>query len=274
MTAKVFDGKAEAKKREKALATRVGKLAKKGKKLKLVSVIVGENPASHLYVNLKGKAAARVGIEFEKQEWHQAHQGKWHFDKLLAVVARLNRDKGVTGIMVQLPLPKELRDRTLELVSAVDPAKDVDCLHPANLGLVMMGETRFLPATVKAALDIIDAEVNVAGKPVVVVGRSNIVGKPLAAELTNRDGVVTVAHSRVPDLKAVTKEAEVLVSATGIVNLITKDMVKPGAVVVDVGEPKGDVDFEGVSQVASVITPVPGGVGPMTVVSLLENVVL
>ena len=272
MTAVVFDGEKEASQRERALAKKVGELKKKGETLKLVSVVVGEDRASHLYVNLKGEAAELVGIEFEKLVFSP--------ETAATLIQRKIREKcaeaKVTGVMVQLPLPKRLGEETVEILAAIAPGKDVDCLHPDNLGRLLVGKPRFLPATVRAVVSILDEALQgstLQGRKVVVVGRSNIVGKPLAAYLTNQDAVVTVAHSKTKNLGNVTRQAEILVSATGRAGLITNKMVKPGAVVIDVGEPEGDVDFEAAKEIASFITPVPGGVGPMTVVSLLENVV-
>ncbi len=256
MTAKIFDGKEFALKKEKILAKRVRELARKGRVPKLVSIVVGDNPASHMYVNLKGEAAARVGIKFEKLELK--------ITDVITAIRKLNEDESVTGIMVQLPLPDIVRQETDRVLGAIAPEKDVDGLT---------GKGRFLPATVKAVLDILEEmKVDVIDKPVVVVGRSRIVGKPLAVALADRGAKVTVAHSQTTDLGEVTRKADILVSATGKQGLITATMVKPGAIVIDVGEPKGDV-AERVWEVASYMTPVPGGVGPVTVVSLLENLV-
>lgn len=256
MAAKIFDGRGFARKKELELAERVKQL---GSVPKLVSIVVGDNPASHLYVNLKGQAAKRVGIEFQKFEIRNSKH-----ETIIKLIKELNKNKSVTGIMVQLPLPPILQGQTLKMVGAINAKKDVDGLT---------GKGRFLPATVKAIFEILEAEkVAVIGAPVVVVGRSTVVGRPLAAELVRRGAQVTVAHSQTGDLGAVTRKAEILISATGKPGLITADMVKPGAVVIDVGEPKGDVD-KGVREVASWVTPVPGGVGPVTVACLLENVV-
>ena len=262
MTAKIFDGRKFARKKELELAEKVKRLDKAPK---LVSIVVGEDRASHLYVNLKGEAAKRVGIQFKKIEF-KVKSEKLKVEEIINIINKLNGDDLVTGIMVQMPLPQDIRDKTFDIVSAIAPEKDVDGL---------MGKSRFLPATVKAVLKILELSVNsyqLSEKRIVIVGRSRIVGRPLAEELARRGAKVTVAHSQTPDLGAVTRTAEILVSAAGKPGLITKDMVKPGAVVIDVGEPKGDVD-EGVRQVASFLTSVPGGVGPVTVACLLENVV-
>ena len=234
-------------------------------------------------MDLKGKAAQRIGIEFQKSEIRNTKSRKGTLSprdftsetilKILNLIKKLNADNSVTGIMVQMPLPENVRQETLRVVGAISAEKDVDGLGPNNLGLILLGKERFLPATVKAVLDILDEmQVDPAGKEVVIVGRSQIVGRPLAAALVNRDAVVTVAHSKTGNLAEVTRRGEVLISATGQAGLIKKDMVKPEAVVIDVGEPKADVDEE-VREVASWLTPVPGGVGPVTVASLLENVV-
>ncbi|MBI2009998.1 MAG: bifunctional 5,10-methylenetetrahydrofolate dehydrogenase/5,10-methenyltetrahydrofolate cyclohydrolase [Candidatus Chisholmbacteria bacterium] len=278
MNAVVFDGNAYAAEKERELRELVAKL---GRPLKLVSVVIGDDPASHLYVRLKGEAAQRMGIQFDKVEWHIAHS-TWHIDQLVEKIRVFNADPTVTGVMVQLPLPLEIRERTVEVLDAIEPKKDVDGLTSTNLRLIQEGEPRVLPATVKAVVSILESVISnrqsviseyLTGKNVVVVGRSRVLGQPLAAELRRLGGEVTVAHTQTPDLKSVTREAEVLVSATGKAGLITGEMVRDGAVVIDVGEPKGDVEFASVKEKASFITPVPGGVGPMTVVSLLENVV-
>ena len=270
MTAKVFDGRALALTKEIELAKKMAVMVKKPK---LVSIVVGDDPTSHLYVDLKRKAAERVGIGFEKVEFKVSSKGgsaygrkgeKLKIEEVISLIENFNKDKSVTGIMVQLPLPPTLKGYSFKVVGAIAPDKDVDGLT---------GKGKFLPATVKAVLDILaSANVVLAGKQTVVVGRSKIVGQPLAQALTERQALVTVAHSQTPDLGEVTNRADILISATGKPGLVTQDMVKPGVVVVDVGEPKGDVADE-VRQVASFITPVPGGVGPVTVACLLENIV-
>lgn len=262
MAARIFDGREFARKKELELAERVKRL---GSVPKLVSIVAGDNPASHLYVNLKGQAARRIGISFEKFEFRNPKSET--ISEIIKLINDLNNDKSVTGIMVQLPLPASLQGQTLKVVGAIAAEKDVDGLA---------GKSRFLPATVKAVVDILGQMANgkwqIVEKKIVVVGRSAIVGRPLAEELVKRGAKVTVAHSQTGDLGAVTRKAEILISATGRPGLITADMVKPGAVVIDVGEPKGDV-AEDVREVASFVTPVPGGVGPVTVACLLENVV-
>ena len=268
----VFAGKKLALKKENELARRVVGFKKKfGRVPKLVAIQVGENPASELYLKMKKQAAGRVGIDFEVEK----------FPSLVGLTLLLhrirvnNKNPRVDGIMVQLPLPEKLGtdNSKLEVLGSIEPTKDVDCLTPENLGRLLMGKPRFLPATVRAVIEIIgEALGSPAGKNVVIVGGSNIVGKPLAMVLSNLGATVTVCRSKTKDLGSFTRRAEILVSATSISGLIKAKMVKRGAIVIDVGSPKGDVDFEEVKKVASFITPVPGGVGPITVVCLLENV--
>lgn len=260
MVARIFGGREFARKKELELVERVKQLTRMPK---LVSIVVGDNLTSHLYVDLKGEVAKRVGIQFKKIEF-KVKSEKLKVEEIINIINKLNGDDLVTGIMVQMPLPQDIRDKTFDIVSAIAAEKDVDGLT---------GKGQFLPATVKAILDILgEIKVDVADRKVVVVGRSMIVGKPLAEELVRKGAKMTVAHSQTPDLGAVTRKAEILISATGKPNLIKKDMVKPGAIVIDVGEPKGDVAHD-VRKVASWITPVPGGVGPVTVACLMENVV-
>ncbi len=241
----LIDGKAIAAKRLEDLKKRVA-----GLKVvpKLAAILVGNDPASVMYVNLKKKRAEEVGIAVEV------------FDTV-DVIEKLNADPKVHGILVQLPLPKEID--TEVVLARIAPEKDVDGLT---------GRSKFLPATVRGIFTAL-GDIEVAGRMVTIIGRSREVGKPLAEEMVRRGAKVTVCHTQTVDVAAQTRTADILVSATGHPGLVTADMVKPGAVVIDVGSPKGDVDFEAVSQVASAITPVPGGIGPLTVCSLLENVV-
>lgn len=241
----IINGKAIAAKRLEELKKKVAGLAVKPK---LAVVLVGDNPASVMYVNLKKKRAEEVGIAVEV------------FDSV-EVIEKLNRDPRMTGILVQLPLPKGID--TDGVLAKIAPEKDVDGLT---------GQSNFLPATVRGVFTAL-GDIEVAGKAVTIIGRSREVGKPLAEEMTRRGAMVTVCHTQTVDVAAQTRTADILVSATGHPGLVTADMVKPGAVVIDVGSPKGDVDFDNVSKIASAITPVPGGIGPLTVVSLLENVV-
>lgn len=274
----IFDGKKLAAEKEKILAKQGATFRKKfGIPPKLVAIIVGGNPASRLYLKVKEKAAKRVGIDFEKKEFPVSADP----EQVILQIKNLNSDESIHGILVQLPLPKKLSiiHYPLSIIGAIAPSKDVDCLTPGNLGRLMIGQPRFLPATVKAVIEIITIRdrnsfaslEDLKGKNVVVVGAGNLVGKPLAIHLKNLGATVTVCDEFTKNLAEFTKKAEILISATGIPGLIKKEMVKKGAVVIDVGSPKPDVDFKNVAQVASFITPVPGGVGPMTVVSLLEN---
>jgi len=269
----IFDGRKFAQDKEKVLQRELEKLTKKGCSLKLISILVGQDPASRLYVSLKEKAANRVGVVFEKQEFSENVDAK----ELTDFIKNQNNDHSVGGIMVQLPLPKKLEIGSwkLEILGSIEPSKDVDCLTPENLGLLITGKPRVLPATVRGIWEILGKaginEKTIVSKNVCVLGRSNIVGKPLANLLINQGAAVTVGHRQTKNLSYITKRADIIISATGSPNLVKGEMVKEGAVVIDVGSPKGDVDFNSVVKKASFITPVPGGVGPMTVVSLLEN---
>jgi methylenetetrahydrofolate dehydrogenase (NADP+)/methenyltetrahydrofolate cyclohydrolase len=250
----------------------------------LAVVLVGDDPASEVYVRMKGRAADRAGFNSRQITLPKGTPG----DELLGVVAGLNADPEVHGILVQLPLPRQIS--TAKVLLAIDPAKDVDGFHPVNAGRLAIGdETVLAPCTPAGIIEmLLRSGYDPAGKHVVVVGRSNIVGKPVALLLlrTGRGGnaTVTVAHSRTPHLASLTRQADILIAAVGRAHLITRDMVKPGAVVIDVGvnriddpsAPKGyrligDVAFDEVSEIAEAITPVPGGVGPMTITMLLRN---
>jgi len=283
----IFDGKKLAAKKEKILAKKVAEFKKTtGITPKLVAVMVGENPASELYLRKKTEVAQRVGIEIEIFKLNELNE-------LISLIEKKNKDKKTHGIMIQMPIeiqkpasrdsfgiPKskiqnkfEIRNSKFEILGSIEPRKDIDCLTPENFGLLVMGKPRFLPATVKAILEIIKiSSFKLQASSVVVVGASNIVGKPLALHLSNLGATVTLCRSKTKNLEKYTRQVDLLVSATGVPKLIKKDMVKKGAIVIDVGSPVGDVDFENVSQIASFITPVPGGVGPLTVVCLLENV--
>jgi len=258
--ADIFDGQKLAKEKEEKLKAEIKKVKIKPK---LVVVLVGDDPASRLYVELKKEAAERVGIDFELKKFKKSISQ----DSIIAYIQEKNGEKATSGIMVQLPLPKNFDE--FKIRRSIHPFKDVDCLHPKNLGMLLLGKPTYYPAAVKAVLAIIK---NLKGRKVVIVGASNLVGKPLAMVLSNLGATVTLCRSTTRNLAKHTKMADILVSATGKPGLIKKEMVKKGAVVIDVGETKGDVE-EDVAQVASFLTPVPGGVGPVTVVSLLENVV-
>ena len=239
----------------------------------LAVIIVGEDPASRVYVRNKHKACAEVGFYSEVHELPVDSTQ----EQVIALIDRLNEQANIHGILVQLPLPKHLDEQTILL--RIKPEKDVDAFHPYNVGKIMIGDYNVLPCTPAGVMQLLGRSgVSAAGKHCVVIGRSNIVGKPMAMLLLHDNGTVTICHSRTPDLKEQTLQADILVASVGRAGFVTADMVKPGAVVIDVGinrnaEGKlcGDVDFESVSEVASMITPVPGGVGPMTITMLLQN---
>ena len=239
----------------------------------LAVIIVGEDPASKVYVNNKHKACLEVGFTSEVYRLPQ----ETTMEELLALVDKLNADDKIHGILCQLPLPKHLNEE--QVILRINPDKDVDAFHPINTGKIMIGNHSFVPCTPAGVMRLIESTgTDVCGKECVVVGRSNIVGKPQAMLLLQKNGTVTICHSRTRDLKEVTKRADILVVAVGIPNFITGDMIKEGAVVMDVGINRtedgklvGDVDFESAEKVAGYITPVPGGVGPMTITMLLEN---
>ena len=238
-------------------------------------VIVGNDPASRVYVNNKKKACAEVGIYSEEYALPEETTEK----QLLELIDELNKNDKINGILVQLPLPKHLDEKTV--LYAIDPKKDVDAFHPVNVGRIMIGDFDFVPCTPAGVMELIaESGIDVAGKNCVVIGRSNIVGKPQAMLLLHKNGTVTICHSKTKDLPEITKKADILVAAVGRAKFVTKDMVKPGAVVIDVGMNRdengklcGDVDFAAVSEIADAITPVPGGVGPMTIAMLMKNTV-
>lgn len=239
----------------------------------LAVVIVGSNPASLVYVRNKAKACAEVGIE----SFEIALPEETTEEELLRRVAELNSDPRVHGILVQLPLPAHINSESI--INAISPDKDVDAFHPENVGKILIGNYSFLPCTPAGVMDLLDHYgIDVSGKKCVVLGRSNIVGKPMAHLLLERNGTVTVCHSRTKNLADETRAADILVVAIGRAEFVKADMVKPGAVVIDVGINRnadgklvGDVEYASVSEVASHITPVPGGVGPMTITTLLKN---
>lgn len=276
MSAQILDGKALAAEIRSEVKTQVAALAEKGVSTALAVILVGDDSASQVYVRNKIKACADTGIrslEFRMPAETTQQQ-------LLAKIAELNADENVDGILVQLPLPKQINADAV--ISAIAPAKDVDGFHVANAGALVTGKQGFVPCTPFGVMRLIEKSgVNPRGKSAVIVGRSNIVGKPMTLLLLAADATVTVAHSRTPDLRAVTRNADILVAAVGRAKLIKADMVKPGAVVIDVGMNRdetgklcGDVDFAEVKEIAGSITPVPGGVGPMTIAMLMQNTVL
>ncbi len=245
---------------------------------KLVVVQVGDDPASGSYIKQKLKSCASIGLRHE----HRHLPATLKLEQLLGIIQELNEDSDVTGFIVQLPLPAHLDRHVPQVIRAIEPKKDIDGFGAYNLGKMFLStEFEHLPpATPAGVIEMLKYyKIEIAGKHVVVVGRSNIVGKPLAIMLLNRDATVTMAHSKTPDLKALTKQADILISAVGRPKLITMNMVKPGAVVIDIGVSrdseglKGDVDFDAVKEIASAITPVPGGVGPLNVASLIRNCV-
>jgi methylenetetrahydrofolate dehydrogenase (NADP+)/methenyltetrahydrofolate cyclohydrolase len=280
--ATILDGKAIATQIETELAEEVADfIENNGDAPALAAVLVGDDPASAVYVRNKGLACERVGIE-SKMHRLPVETGE---EELLELIARLNADDSINGILVQLPLPPQIR--ATRILDAVHPFKDVDCFHPENVGLLVQGRPRFLPCTPHGVLQIIDRSgLSVAGKQCAVIGRSDIVGKPMATLLAAKDSpvspnccnaTVTLCHSRTANLASVTRQADVLIAAIGIPKFVTPDMVKPGAIVIDVGINRtnaglcGDVDFAAAKEIASAITPVPRGVGPLTVVMLMHN---
>ena len=275
MSALIIDGKAIAAKIRESLKTTIADLTTQGKQPGLAVVIVGDNPASRVYVNMKKKASAELGIYSEEH----ALPGTVSQDELLNLVKNLNNNPKIHGILVQLPLPAHLNEQTV--IETIDPTKDVDGFHPVSVGKLLIGLPGFLPCTPAGVMELIkETGISVSGKECVVVGRSNIVGKPQAVLLLREHGTVTICHSRTKDLAEVCRRADILVVAIGRAEMITGAMIKPGAVVIDVGMNRnsegklvGDVHYESATQVAGWITPVPGGVGPMTIAMLMKNTV-
>ncbi len=275
MAAQIIDGKAVAAYRRSKLATRVRELAASDLVPGLAVVIVGEDPASEVYVRQKQLASDEIGIRSEKHELRATVSQ----EELLALIDKLNARDEVHGILVQLPLPEHIDASTV--IERIDPAKDVDGFHPVNVGRLVVGQETFLPCTPQGVMMLLDeAGVALEGKEAVIVGRSNIVGKPLALMLLARHATVTVCHSRTRDLDRQISRADVLVAAVGRPEMVRGEWIKKGAVVIDVGVNRvddklvGDVEFETARQRAGAITPVPGGVGPMTIAMLMENAVL
>ena len=269
--AKLIDGKALAVKVKEQVREEAAKLPRKAG---LAVILVGDDPASRVYVSGKEKDCTECGINsFEHKLPAETTQ-----EELLALIQQLNQDQNVDGILCQLPLPKHLDEEAV--INAIVPDKDVDCFHPFNVGRMVIGEPVFLPCTPAGVMEMLEEyEIPIGGKRCVVLGRSNIVGKPMAMLLTQSDGTVTTCHSRTENLAEITREADILVSAIGKTRFVTADMVKAGAVVIDVamnrdenGKLCGDVDFAGIEPKASYITPVPGGVGPMTRALLMKNI--
>lgn len=273
MAAKIIDGKAVSAAVKEQVRQEI---EREGLEIGLAVVIVGDDPASRVYVNNKKKACEVCGIK----SFEYALPAETTEEQLLELVDALNSDPNVNGILVQLPLPKHLDEE--KVIERISPKKDVDAFHASNVGKIMIGNYAFLPCTPAGCMELIRSTgVEVSGKECVVIGRSNIVGKPMAMLLLHANGTVTVAHSRTKDLAEVCRRADILVAAVGKPNFVTADMVKPGAVVIDVGINRlengklcGDVKFDEVSEVAGWITPVPGGVGPMTIAMLMKNTLM
>jgi len=273
--AKLLLGKEVSARIKGELREEVTALKEKGINPGLAVIIVGDDPASRVYVNNKKKACEECGIYSEEYALPAETSEK----ELLDLIEVLNGNDKISGILVQLPVPKHIDEK--KVIEAISPIKDVDAFHPVNVGKIMVGDFDFVPCTPAGVMELIaESGIDVAGKECVVVGRSNIVGKPQAMLLLHKNGTVTICHSRTKDLAAKTREADILVVAVGIPNFVTGDMIKPGAVVIDVGinrvaEKKlvGDVEFETAEKVAGAITPVPGGVGPMTIAMLMKNTV-
>ena len=272
--AELIDGKAIAAQIRAQIAQEVLKLQEdQGVTPGLAVVLVGDDPASRTYVRNKEKACEEAGIYSEKY----LLSADTTQEQLMDLVRRLNEKEDIDGILVQLPLPEGLDDKPI--VEAIRPDKDVDAFHPVNVGEIMIGNYRFLPCTPAGIIELLKSKnIVIEGKNCVVIGRSNIVGKPVAMLLLHQNGTVTVCHSKTKGLKEICRGADILVSAVGKAKFVTADMVKPGAAVIDVGMNRdengklcGDVDFESVEPVASYLTPVPGGVGPMTIAMLLKN---
>ena len=275
MSARIIDGKAIAQEYRAELALRVARLRDAGTVPGLAVVIVGDDPASKVYVRNKAMASEGIGV---RSQVH-ALPGDTTQETLIALVKGLNSDASVHGILVQLPLPRHIASRAV--IETISPDKDVDGFHYRNIGALLVGEPAFYPCTPWGIMKMLEHEsVPIEGRHAVIVGRSTIVGKPMALLLLQQSATVSICHSKTRDLGAMTRQADILVAAVGHARLVTGEMVRPGAVVIDVGVNRlpdgrlaGDVDFEGASKVASHITPVPGGVGPMTIAMLLGNTV-
>ena len=273
--AKILSGKIVSARVKDELKKEVEELSQRGKQTGLAVVLVGDDSASKVYVRNKEKACEEVGIY---SEVHRLSANTSE-EELLKLINELNENDKIDGILVQLPLPKHLDDKVI--IDNIKPEKDVDAFHPSNVGKIMIGDYDFLPCTPAGIMELIhESGVEVDGKTCVVIGRSNIVGKPMSMLLLHENGTVTTCHSHTKNLAEVTKSADILVAAVGIPKFVKADMVKPGAVVIDVGMDRdengklcGDVDFNEVEPVAGAITPVPGGVGPMTIAMLMRNTV-
>lgn len=274
--ATIIDGKATAKKLRAGILEEVNSLKTRGVVPGLAVILVGDDPASQIYVRNKEKACADCGFYSEKHTLPATATE----EEVLALIDKLNADERISGILCQLPVPKHIDEQ--KVILRIDPKKDVDAFHPVNVGRIMTGDILFAPCTPAGVMTLLEEYgIDPKGKRCVVVGRSNIVGKPQAMLLLHKHGTVTICHSRTENLPAVTREADILVAAIGKPKFITADMVKEGAVVIDVGMDHdengklcGDVDYERVAPKCSFITPVPGGVGPMTIATLMQNTLL
>lgn len=272
---KIIDGKAISAKTKEELRLEVSELKEKGISVGLAVIIVGDDPASRVYVNNKKKACELLGIYSEEY----ALPADTNMENLLGLIEELNGRSDISGILCQLPLPRHLDEKAV--INAISPEKDVDAFHPVNVGKIMIGDFDFLPCTPAGVMRLLDEEgIDPEGKNCVVIGRSNIVGKPMSMLLLHRNATVTICHSKTKNLSEITKQADILVAAVGRANFVTADMVKEGAAIIDVGINRlengklcGDVDFENVKEKCSFITPVPGGAGPMTIAMLMANTV-
>ena len=275
MTAKILDGKKLANELKQVMKEEITELKKQGIEPGLAVVLVGNNPASEIYVSMKKKACAQTGI----LSYEHKLDGNIEEQELMELIDKLNEDDKVHGILVQLPLPDHIDED--KVLNRIKPEKDVDGFHPVNAGRLLTGQDSFLPCTPHGVIELIKSSgIDISGKNCVVVGRSNIVGKPVAILLLKEHGTVTICHSRTKDLSEVTKKADILIAAIGRPDFITGDMIKEGAVVIDVGinrlennKVTGDVNYEQALKKAYAITPVPGGVGPMTITVLLKNTI-
>lgn len=271
----IIDGKLVAQEVKTKVSKKVKELQKNGITPGLAVIIIGNNQASRIYVNNKKKACAEISIYSKEYTLPNTTSQK----ELIELISKLNNNDSINGILVQLPLPNHINEKAV--IEAIDPLKDVDAFHEINVGKIMIGEYDLLPCTPAGIIELLNSQnIEIEGKHCVVVGRSNIVGKPMAMLLLHRNGTVTICHSKTKNLKEICKNADILIAAVGKAKFITSDMVKKGAVVIDVGMNKdensklcGDVDFDNVKKIASYITPVPGGVGPMTIAMLMKNTV-
>lgn len=271
--AKIIDGKAISANVKAQVKAEADKLKEQGIEIGLAVVIVGNNPASRVYVNNKKKACAEVGFN----SYEYALPEETTQEKLLDLVKKLNEDDKVNGILVQLPLPEHIDENAV--INTIRPEKDVDAFHPENVGHIMIGDFNFLPCTPAGVMEMLaQSGIETEGKDCVVIGRSNIVGKPMAMLLLHKNATVTICHSRTKNLAEICRRADILVAAVGRAKFVTADMIKDGAVVIDVGMNRlesgklcGDVDYDGCFEKAGYITPVPGGVGPMTIAMLMKN---